>query len=63
MYLAQYNHDPIRSFHLAEGPGGFIEAIQLMRMNTDDTYYGMTLIDKTNSNMYQDGSKSESFSS
>jgi len=48
--FAQYNRS-IRSFHLAEGPGGFIEAIQLMRMNTDDTYYGMTLIDKTNSNV------------
>jgi len=34
------------SFHLAEGPGGFIEAIQYMRKNRQDTYYGMTLIDK-----------------
>ena len=37
---------PIKSFHLAEGPGGFIEATAYMRNNTKDTYYGMTLIDK-----------------
>jgi 23S rRNA U2552 (ribose-2'-O)-methylase RlmE/FtsJ len=42
---------PIKSFHLAEGPGGFIEAIQLMRMNQEDTYYGMTLIDGDNKNV------------
>ena len=36
----------MRSFHLAEGPGGFIEAIQHIRKNKLDTYYGMTLIDK-----------------
>lgn len=35
----------IQSFHLAEGPGGFIEAIQFCRKNSKDTYYGMTLID------------------
>lgn len=38
------------TFHLAEGPGGFIEAIADLRKNSDghynknDTYYGMTLI-------------------
>jgi 23S rRNA U2552 (ribose-2'-O)-methylase RlmE/FtsJ len=37
---------PIKSFHLAEGPGGFIEATAYMRNNTKDIYYGMTLIDK-----------------
>ena len=42
---------PIKTFHLAEGPGGFIEAIQLMRMNNEDTYYGMTLIDGSNTNI------------
>ena len=35
---------PIKSFHLAEGPGGFIESLQTLRMNDSDTYYGMTLI-------------------
>ena len=46
-----YTSRSIQSFHLAEGPGGFIEAIQSMRMNNDDTYYGMTLIDNTNTNI------------
>ena len=36
---------PIRSFHLAEGPGGFIEAICKTRSNKDDIYIGMTLLD------------------
>jgi 23S rRNA U2552 (ribose-2'-O)-methylase RlmE/FtsJ len=34
----------ISSFHLAEGPGGFIEAISHLRKNPNDTYYGMTLV-------------------
>jgi len=34
----------IKTFHLAEGPGGFIEAIHKLRNNTKDKYYGMTLI-------------------
>lgn len=38
----------IKSFHLAEGPGGFIEAIQMLRYNDKDIYYGMTLIDDEN---------------
>ena len=39
------------SFHLAEGPGGFIEAMTFMRKNPQDTYYGMTLIDDVNQNV------------
>jgi 23S rRNA U2552 (ribose-2'-O)-methylase RlmE/FtsJ len=35
---------PVKTFHLAEGPGGFIEAIHHLRSNVDDIYYGMTLI-------------------
>ena len=35
---------PIQTFHLAEGPGGFIEAISKLRDNKDDKYYGITLI-------------------
>ena len=35
----------ITSFHLAEGPGGFIEAfIYLRNKNLQDKYYGMTLL-------------------
>jgi len=33
-----------KSFHLAEGPGGFIEAVAHIRKNKYDQYYGMTLI-------------------
>lgn len=36
----------INTFHLAEGPGGFIEATSYLRNNKNDKYHGMTLIDK-----------------
>jgi len=36
---------PIKCFHLAEGPGGFIEALVHMRDNSNDTYIGMTILD------------------
>lgn len=43
---------PIRTFHLAEGPGGFIEAICTKRQNPKDQYYGMTiLVDETDDNV------------
>lgn len=38
---------PIKTYHLAEGPGGFIEAIANIRRNPSDQYYGMTLLDDT----------------
>jgi len=45
-------HDkPIKTFHLAEGPGGFIEATTYLRENPQDLYYGMTLIDEKNTNI------------
>ena len=37
--------DTCNTFHLAEGPGGFIEALCYMRKNKKDKYIGMTLID------------------
>ncbi len=36
---------PIQTFHLAEGPGGFIEALSYLRANSGDVYNGMTLVD------------------
>lgn len=39
---------PIQTFHLAEGPGGFIEAIVNIRNNPNDKYIGMTIIDEMN---------------
>ena len=42
------NSIPIKSFHLAEGPGGFIEALLNIRKNVNDTYIGMTLLDNNN---------------
>ena len=39
------NEDSIKSFHLAEGPGGFIEALLHIRNNKNDTYIGMSIAD------------------
>jgi len=36
--------EAIKTFHLAEGPGGFIEAVCNARENPEDTYHGMTLV-------------------
>ena len=41
-------NNKINTFHLAEGPGGFIEATAYYRKNKNDNYYGMTLIDNKN---------------
>lgn len=38
----------LQSFHLAEGPGGFIEALCEMRKNDKDIYIGMTMLDVDN---------------
>lgn len=46
--FSSFSDIPIQSFHLAEGPGGFIEAFAYLRKNKDDAYYGMSLIDKNN---------------
>ena len=43
--------DNCKSFHFAEGPGGFIEALSYLRENSNDKYYGMTLLDEDLSNI------------
>ena len=50
-HLLPNNDIPMKSFHLAEGPGGFIEATTYLRNNTDDNYYGMTLLEAKNINI------------
>jgi len=52
---------PIRSFHLAEGPGGFIEALCNVRKNNKDVYIGMTILDEMNDNNIPGWKKSDSF--
>lgn len=47
-FEVDFAHKNIKSFHLAEGPGGFIEAMTYLRKNSRDKYYGMTLIDDNN---------------
>jgi 23S rRNA U2552 (ribose-2'-O)-methylase RlmE/FtsJ len=46
---ANFSNKPINSFHLCEGPGGFIEALIYLRKKTNncngDLYYGMTILD------------------
>ena len=46
--LGTDSQSPMRSFHLAEGPGGFIEAMVKYRDCPEDVYIGMTLMDKNN---------------
>ena len=46
-FLLEYKLDnyenPIKTLHLAEGPGGFMEAFVNFRNNPEDIYFGMTL--------------------
>lgn len=43
--------DKCKSFHFAEGPGGFIEAIAYHRNNAKDQYLGMSLINDNNASI------------
>ena len=52
---------PIKTFHLAEGPGGFIEAVVKLRNRKDDSYIGMTLIDNENNSNIPGWKKSDIF--
>lgn len=59
--LENYSQQPINTFHLAEGPGGFIEAILNIRNNPTDTYYGMTIIDNKQDDNIPSWKKSQNF--
>jgi 23S rRNA U2552 (ribose-2'-O)-methylase RlmE/FtsJ len=52
---------PIKTFHLAEGPGGFIEATAALRGNSSDVYVGMTLQDASASTDIPSWKKSNVF--
>jgi 23S rRNA U2552 (ribose-2'-O)-methylase RlmE/FtsJ len=52
---------PIRTFHLAEGPGGFIEAIVNTRKCPTDVYVGMTILDDKSDYNIPAWKKSEQF--
>jgi 23S rRNA U2552 (ribose-2'-O)-methylase RlmE/FtsJ len=56
IFNIDFKSDPITSFHLAEGPGGFVEALITYRennntINSKDIYYGMTLINDEDENI------------
>ena len=57
----QYNETSIKTFHLAEGPGGFIEAFVDTRNNPNDLYIGMTLLDENNDVNIPAWKKSQNF--
>jgi len=44
--MAKTTQTPMKTFHIAEGPGGFIEAVVKMRNNPEDVYIGMTILDE-----------------
>ena len=54
------SNDKCKTFHFAEGPGGFIEAINYLRENSKDEYYGMTLLNEYSSTV-PGWKKSDSF--
>tara|TARA_Y200000002_G_scaffold248024_1_gene205379 strand:+ start:7681 stop:8856 length:1176 start_codon:yes stop_codon:yes gene_type:complete len=53
--------EKINTFHLAEGPGGFIEAISNFRKNNNDFYVGMSLLDDKNDPNIPSWKKSDAF--
>jgi len=66
-YISQ-THQPIKSLHLAEGPGGFIEGLIYLRkkycpptLQKQDLHYGITLIDDANTTEIPSWKKSTAF--
>ena len=58
--LDLHDQTPVKTFHFAEGPGGFIEAVAYLRNNANDSYHGMSLIEDDNSSV-PGWKKSQSF--
>jgi len=56
-----FDSRPIKTFHLAEGPGGFIEAIAGLRNCQHDKYVGMTILDENNDPNIPGWAKTDSF--
>lgn len=50
-FQLNFDSKPINTFHLAEGPGGFIEAIVHKRKCNHDKYVGMTILDNNDPNI------------
>lgn len=57
----KFDSKPIKTFHLAEGPGGFIEAIANKRNCSYDSYIGMTILDDKNDPNIPAWKKTETF--
>ena len=57
----RFDSKPINSFHLAEGPGGFIEAIANYRSCSYDNYIGMTILDDKNDSSIPAWKKTDTF--
>jgi 23S rRNA U2552 (ribose-2'-O)-methylase RlmE/FtsJ len=57
----KFDSKPINTFHLAEGPGGFIEAIANHRKCIYDNYIGMTILDDKNDPNIPSWKKTETF--
>lgn len=54
-------NDSIKTFSLAEGPGGFIEALVFKRKNKNDEYYGISLLEDLNDPNIPAWKKSDEF--
>ena len=61
IFELRYDSKPITTFHLAEGPGGFIEAIASIRNCKEDKYIGMTILDSNNDPNIPAWKKTEQF--
>ena len=57
----RFDNSPIKTFHLAEGPGGFIEAMANTRNNKSDQYIGISLLDDENDPNIPAWKKTDSF--